>query len=281
MYASMVKGKPVVVTCHDMLAVRGALGQKTDCPASFFGRFLQRWIVRGMRRAARVACISQYTFDDARRIVRSDRNLRIVLNGLNYPFQPLPPSEVDRRLAGLSEIQEPFILHIGANLVRKNREGVLRIFAKVQKETNLQLVFAGAALSADLIQLADELHVGNRIVQVVAPRVEIIEALYNRAIALLFPSRFEGFGWPPIEAQACGCPVVGSEIPPLIEVLGESAALSPLQDEAGMAESIAKLDREYREQMRQRGFENVHSRFQTSRMIGEYVSLYGELVCQR
>jgi glycosyltransferase involved in cell wall biosynthesis len=56
-----------------------------------------------------------------------------------------------------------------------------------------------------------------------------------------------------------------------------------LQDEAGMAESIAKLatDREYREQMRQRGFENVHSRFQTSRMIGEYVSLYGELVCQR
>jgi hypothetical protein len=50
-----------------------------------------------------------------------------------------------------------------------------------------------------------------------------------------------------------------------------------------MAESIVRLatDGEYRDRMRQRGFENVHLRFQTSRMIGEYVSLYGELVCQR
>jgi glycosyltransferase involved in cell wall biosynthesis len=207
----------------------------------------------------------------------------MVLNGLNYPFQPLFPSEVDRRLAGLPAIQEPFVLHIGANHARKNREGVLRIFAKVPEGINLQLVFAGVALSKDLIRLADELQVHDHIVQVVNPDVEIIEALYNRAVALLFPSRYEGFGWPPIEAQACGCPVVGSEIPPLVEVLGRSAILKPLQDEAGMAESIARLatDREYRDRIRQRGFENIQSRFQTSRMINEYVSLYGDLVCQR
>ena len=118
--------------------------------------------------------------------------------------------------------------------------------------------------------------------QVVKPRTEIIEALYNRATVLLFPSRYEGFGWPPIEAQACGCPVVASNIPPIAEVLGQSAALRAVEDEAGMAEDLQRIvsDPEYREQMRQRGFENIRSRFQTSRMMREYVSLYREVACE-
>ena len=98
----------------------------------------------------------------------------------------------------------------------------------------------------------------------------------------MFPSRYEGFGWPPIEAQACGCPVVASAIPPLVEVLGQSAGIRPLDDEDAMAACVHQLatDEEYREQMRQRGLENVRSRFQTSRMMAEYVSLYRELACR-
>jgi len=282
MYASVVKDKPVVVTCNDMLAVRGALGEVPDCPASFFGRLLQLWIRKGLQRATRVACISRATFDDARRILKREEHLRVILDGLNYPFQQISPAEVDRRLTALPQIQSPFVLHVGSNQARKNRSGVLRVFAKAAESTDLQLVFAGEALSRDLIRLADELHIHNRIVQAVKPDVQIIEALYNRAVALLFPSRYEGFGWPPIEAQACGCPVVASDIPPLVEVLGQSAVTMPVEDEAGMADWIRRLaaDKECREQMRQRGLENVHARFQTSRMMNEYVSLYQELVCQ-
>ena len=107
----------------------------------------------------------------------------------------------------------------------------------------------------------------------------MIEALYNRASALLFPSRYEGFGWPPIEAQACGCPVVASDIAPIAEVLRDSAALHRLDDEAGMAASILRLstDEKYREQIRQAGFQNVESRFRTSRMMQEYIAIYKEL----
>ena len=146
----------------------------------------------------------------------------------------------------------------------------------------MQLVFAGEALNESLIRLAKDLQIFGRIVQVVKPDVKIIEALYNRAVALLFPSRYEGFGWPPIEAQACGCPVVGSDIPPLVEVLRQTAELRPVQDETGMAEAIRRLaaHRGFREQLRQRGFENIRLRFQTSRMMDEYVSLYRELACQ-
>src|SRR6202021_713841 len=100
---------------------------------------------------------------------------------------------------------------------------------------------AGAALPEDLIALAKELKVFDRVVQVVNPGVETLKALYNRAAALLFPSRYEGFGWPPIEAQACGCPVVASDIPPIAEVLGQSAILQPVDDEASMADAIRKL----------------------------------------
>jgi glycosyltransferase involved in cell wall biosynthesis len=282
MYALKLKDKPTIATCHDMLAVRGAMGEVPDCPASIFGRLLQRWICSGLRSATRVACVSQYTFRDAQRILSGAQNLRVVLNGLNYPFQPLDRAESDRRLGGVIEIKEPFILHVGSNLARKNREGVLRIFAKAAEGTDLRLVFAGVALSEELLSLARELSVHERVIQVSKPEVRVLEALYNRAKVLLFPSRWEGFGWPPIEAQACGCPVVASDIPPLAEVLGDSAMLRPLDDEDGMAEQVRRVtfDDQYRERARRNGLENVRLRFETSRMMGEYVEVYREIACQ-
>lgn len=282
MYALSLKDKPVMVTCNDLLAVRGAMGEVPDCPASFFGRLLQRQIRRGLSRAALVACVSNYTMSDAVRLLNGAGRRCVVPNGLTYPFRSLDSREIERRLASFTAIQRPFVLHVGSGQARKNREGILRIFAKALERADLQLVFAGESLTENQVRLADELRVQDRIVQVVKPDVETLEALYNRAAALLFPSRYEGFGVPPIEAQACGCPVVASDIPPLIEVLGESAVIRPLDDEDGMAESLVRLatDQEYRALLRERGFENVRSRFQTAGMIDQYVLLYQELACQ-
>lgn len=278
-YVPFIKGKPTVVTCHDLIAVRGARGELPELRPSRFGQFLQRWICYGLRRATRVACVSRATFDDARRILKKDENLCVILNVLTYPFQPIASSEADLRLAGLTSIQAPFVLHLGSNAAYKNREGVLKVFAKASAKTNLQLVIAGEALSRNLARLARELQIEDHIVQVVKPDVKLIEALYNRAVCLLFPSRYEGFGAPPIEAQKCGCPVVGSAIPPLAELLGQSAVLRPVDDEDGMADAILRLacDEEFREQLRQSGFANTDTRFQISRMVGEYLALYREL----
>jgi glycosyltransferase involved in cell wall biosynthesis len=279
MFAFHVKGKPVLVTCNDMLAVRGALGEIPEMRSSQFGRLLQLWIRKGLEHATQIACISQFTLDDATRILKSGRNLCKVLNGLNYPYRTLDEAEVDRRLARLTEIRRPFILHVGSNHARKNRDGVLRVFAIAAESADLQMIFAGAALNDELHALARNLGLKDRVVQVVDPSVETLEALYNRAVSLLFPSRYEGFGWPPIEAQACGCPVVASGIPPLAEILGPTASLHHVEDESGMADSLVRLvtDGVFRSGMRQRGLENVRTRFQTARMIGEYLSLYRKL----
>ncbi len=279
MYSSSVAGAPIVITCHDLLAVRGALGEDTDCPASAAGTWLQRWILAGLTRATIIACDSSATKADTDRLVdlaRHGAQTCYLPIGLNHPYHPIAPGEIAARLAPLAELKGPFILHVGSNLRRKNREGVLRIFAKTAARWNGQLVFAGQPLSAELRALAVSLAISDRIVEVRKPDNQLLEALYNQATALLFPSRFEGFGWPIIEAQACACPVVCSASGPLPEVAGDGALIRDVEDEAGLAEDILRLtDPAERAHWQARALANLE-RFTTERMVQEYLRLYCE-----
>ena len=279
-------GHPVLVTCHDMGAVRGALGEPTDCPASPMGQRLQRWIVRSLGRADLIACVSSATRRDAERLVRrpdgSRLATRLVLNGLNAPFRRLDLDEADTRLAAVPELRDgrPFVLNVGSSLRRKNRDAVLRIFARVAARwPHGRLVFAGEPLPEDLVNLAAKLGVAERVVQLVGPSGPVLEALYNRAFALLFPSRFEGFGWPVIEAQACGCPVLCSDAGALGEVAGEGAFVRAAADEEAFAQEWLRLasDEAARGAWIEAGLRNV-ARFGTEAMIGHYAQLYEELL---
>jgi len=83
----------------------------------------------------------------------------------------------------------------------------------------------------------------------------MIDALYRSATALLLPSRYEGFGFTPLEAMTRGCPVLASDIPPLREVSGEGAMLLPLDDEDAWADGIRRIvaDASLRDDLRRRG----------------------------
>jgi glycosyltransferase involved in cell wall biosynthesis len=283
MYAKAIGGGvPVLVTCHDLLAVRGALGEETDCPASATGKLLQRWIIQGLESASAVACDSQATLRDAERLVRRRAEkplLDQITLGLSYPYRVLPADEIHERLAKFPRLQggAPFVLHVGSNLRRKNREGVLRIFALCQAQWSGRLVFAGDALSSELHSLSRQLGVSDRIVEVPNADNKIFEALYNRATALLFPSTFEGFGWPIAEAHACGCPVLCVDREPMTEVAGEAALAHPVDDEAAFADDLIRLtDPAERQRWSLRALENA-KRFSSTRMISEYIALYRKL----
>src|SRR5213082_2534435 len=136
-YAKHFPNVPVIVTCHDLLAVRGALGEETDCPASWTGKIFQRWILASLGRARAIVCVSRATAADATRILGTAENasrITVVENGLNYEYRPLPEEKVRARLEKLSQLKldRPFVLHVGSHLRRKNREGVLRVFAKTK-----------------------------------------------------------------------------------------------------------------------------------------------------
>ena len=285
MYGGWIKHTPVVVTCHDLLAVRGALGEETNCPASITGKILQRWILRGLRNADAVVCDSQATETDARRLVSHGAaapKIELVRLGLNYPFRKLPESDASARLAKIPnfDLNVPFVLHVGSNLRRKNRDGALRIFALCKEKWNARLVFVGDALSPELLSLAENLGISDRVAQVPDASDESLEALYNRAVALLYPSRFEGFGWPVIEAQACGCPVVCSNSGPLPEAAGDAGLFHDPDDEAGFAADLLRLrDPTQRAIWSEKSLRNAE-RFSTKQMVSHYIDIYRNLGAQ-
>ena len=115
----------------------------------------------------------------------------------------------------------------------------------------------------------------DRVIELTNITNEDLQVLYSKAIALLFPSLREGFGWPIIEAQACGCPVFTSDRVPMTEVGGNAAIYLDPTDPPGAAAVIANsLDRV--PQLRQAGLENV-KRFSSAAMISSYSSVYQRL----
>ena len=116
--------------------------------------------------------------------------------------------------------------------------------------------------------------------RVVNPESELLEALYSAAVAFVYPSRFEGFGWPIIEAQACGCPVICSNREPLPEVAGDAAMMHDVSDEAAFAADVLRLlDPNEREQWSRKSLQNA-ARYRAEEMISRYIALYRELEAQ-
>lgn len=272
---------PYVVTCHDLLAVRGALGDETDCPASIAGRQLQKRILSGLSRAHALACVSGATLLDARRLLKTYAGqLVLTPNSLNYCYGVLDSMTATHRLSGIAGLHanDSYVLHVGSNLRRKNRATVLKAIASVANVWDGKVVFAGQPLDAELREQAAQLHIQDRIVEVIKPCNEVLEALYGRALALLFPSRFEGFGWPIIEAQACGCPVICSDREPLTEVSGGAALLCGADDAIAQGQAILKLvaDRGMRAALIADGRQNVR-RYEQQTMIKSFLNLYHDL----
>lgn len=280
--ARALASPPWIVTCHDLLAVRGALGEDTDCPASALGEKLQRRIVRGLGEASAIVADSTSTLQDVQRLVPASASQvrRLILLGLSHPYHAVEAGEARARLAGLPSVpwDQPFLVHVGSNLARKNKAGVLRVFARVAAAWPGNLVFCGAPLPPDLQAQAAAAGLASRIFAVPSPDNAQLEAIYSRAHALVFPSKCEGFGWPVIEAHACGCPVVCSDRTSLPEIGGEAALVHALEDEAGMSESLLRLTAApFRSEVVARGLANL-KRFDTDRMIDAYGEIYEEVL---
>lgn len=283
MYVTQAMGKPNLVTCHDLLAVRGALGESTDCPATATGRILQRWILKSLKRAQMVACVSAATRADLLRLAGKEMETRscVVPLGVVPTMRRLAQGEAAHRLDKVLGYRgRPFLLNVGSSLARKNRDGTLRIFKKISQQMDCDLVFAGEPLSPELKKLKAEIGLNGNVIEVPQPDDDTLEALYNSAFALLYPTKFEGFGWPALEAQTCGCPVLSSASTSLPEVVGAGGFLRDPEDEDGFAQDALKLtDLKVRDELVERGFDNVR-RFTPERMVNSYIEIYQRLCAQ-
>lgn len=284
-YGQSLGGRPWLVTCHDLLAVRSALGEFSENPTRSSGRILQKWILGSLKKAPCVVPISEATKRDVVRLVGDAHSpAPVIRNGLNYPYQPLPTDDVGGELMPLlgNRIASGYVLHVGGDVWYKNREIVLKSFAGAVStigDDTLSLVLVGPR-NRQLLKLAQSLGIAGRTVFREAVSARELNALYCGARAFIFPSLAEGFGWPVLEALACGCATATSDREPMTEVAGHAATYCNPESVGSVKEALcfllqeSKPDREHRKRI---GLEQA-GLFSATKMIEGYCHLYEQLL---
>lgn len=232
---------PGVVTIHDCIHLRFPR-QLPNPAAATYARWMMR---RAVRAADRVIAVSQATRADLIELVDADGGkIEVIPHGCDPFFlAPVPDEELDeiRRKYGL---ERPFLLSVTNIKPHKNLKRLLQAFGQLHRHyPDLELVIAGGSLQRhpDLQAVCEECHVGARVRSLgYLPKTEL-RALYNMAHVFVFPSLYEGFGLPPLEAMACGAAVVASRSSAIPEVVGHSGLLvNPYRVEA-IAEAVRSL----------------------------------------
>jgi len=231
--------RPHVVHCHDLLALRSALGEIPENPTRLSGRLYQRYIRRGFGQARHFISISQHTRSDLHRVGLVSGSLpftsEVVLNGLNHDYQPLPEDEARTTLwrAGLAMPEAGFLLHVGGGQWYKNTAGVVALYAHLAAQVQAQgrpvpaLLMVSPRPAGATQAWLQQVPRGAQVMFRQGLDARTLQALYSSARALLFPSLAEGFGWPVAEALACGCPVLTTDAEPMNEVGGDAAMYLP------------------------------------------------------
>ncbi|RZI77454.1 MAG: glycosyltransferase family 1 protein [Variovorax sp.] len=286
MYVPHIASKPNVVTCHDVIAIQAALGMIDGWKVGRTGRLFQRLISRGLGRTDLVACVSHLTRRHLLALgLAEESKVRVVLNGLNADFAPVPPEQAAPLIArfGLGP-QERYVMHIGWDLARKNRITVLRAFIDLQSRATAsgkpplanRLLFVGPELSTEMAAIARESGVLEQVTVIRDVSHEDLCALYSSSVALLFPSLQEGFGWPIIEAQACGCPVFTSDLPPMNEIGGDGAVYVDPNNAVALAEAVTRHAPDL-PLIRTRALANA-SHYSSERMALGYIETYRQAI---
>ena len=282
MYVRWLKSRPNVITCHDVIAIQAARETGADASVGRTGRLFQRLIAKGLGRADLIACVSDLTRRELLALELADEGrVTTVVNGLNDDFSPVPPDEAQRLLARFELAPENgYLLHVGMNLPRKNRPAVVQAFIALHQRAAANgrhalagaLVFVGPKLSSELVELLRTHGLADRVKAIQDVSHAELRALYSSATALLFPSLQEGFGWPVIEAQASGCPVFTSDLPPMNEIGGPGAVYVDPRDPDAMAAAIEHAAPRLAE-MRRLGLENA-THYSAEQMAANYVASY-------
>ncbi|EHC10627.1 glycosyltransferase family 4 protein [Fischerella thermalis] len=283
-YTKYLQKIPHLVTCHDLFAIRAGLGEFPEHKTGWTGKKLQQMMLKGLNQAQMVVCVSEQTKNDLLRLSSlSENRISVISMGLNYPYAPMQTTEAKEILASLGiPANSNFILHVGANHWYKNRIGVLSIFYELMlrlQQTNFYLVMVGKPFTDEMHQLIKKYNMTEKVIELVAVDNEHLQALYSSATALLFPSLHEGFGWPIIEAQACGCAVFTSNRPPMNIVGGEAAIyIDPKNPQAAAEKIIYYLPN--LENFKTKSLINSQ-KFRTEKMISEYIDIYQKILINK
>lgn len=244
--------RPSLLTIHDLAFLR-----VPECAYPTLRVYLERVVPRAAARATKIIAVSENTRRDVIDLFAVDPDKVVTIpEGVDPSFRPLPETEYGAPLERLG-VERPFVLAVGTLEPRKNYVRLLEAFKVVHDRfSDLVLVIAGAPgwLYDPIYQRLAELKLNEHVI-FTTPKDADLVALYNAAQVFVYPSLYEGFGLPPLEALACGAPVACSKAASLPEVVGDAAVqFNPLSvEEIAHALCLLLDDGSLRSDLRRRG----------------------------
>jgi len=239
-FPPLILSSKFVVTVHDV---------SFDFFPQWFspvGSIMFKFVGLAIKKAERIIAVSEFTKKEILSVYNlAQEKITVIYNGVSDNFRPIRDLNLVREMKNKYNLPEEFILYVGRMDARKNIEGLLRTFSIFKRATRRKekLVLAGGNGNyTDRIgKLTRRLGIeGNVILTGYIPE-EDLPAVYNCSRLFVSLSFYEGFGLSPLEAMACGIPVMVSEIPAFSEVLGDAAVMVNPGREELAAQKIAEI----------------------------------------
>lgn len=249
---------PCVVTIHDL----GYMHYPNKHPV--VDRWYLNWSTRhSANLARRIIAVSRATAHDLSALVKvPEDKIRVVYSGVDELLKPVRSGQQIGDLRVRLGIPGPYILHVGRLQQRKNLARLIEAFAQIQDTlADLSLVLAGKQDWGyhRLVNQIEELGLSGRVILPGYVPDSDLPTLYSGAAVYAFPSLYEGFGFPALEAMACGTPVVCSNTSSLPELVGDAALTVAPTDTKNLAESLGQLltDEKLHQELSRAGSERV------------------------
>ena len=267
-----------VVTVHDLSFL-----EHPEYAVPSLAAYLQKVVPEAVAAADVVAAVSQATGRSLIEHFQTPREkITVVPNGVAPYYRRITDAVILGATRHKFGLRHPLVLGVGTLEPRKNHLGLIKAFSQAQKKKKgpAMLALAGGKgwLYEETRQVVAELRLEHKVRFL--GRVSDLEliTLYSMADVFAFPSFFEGFGIPPLEAMACGAPVITSNTSSLPEVVGDAALLVDPYDVNALAHAIMRLleDTALREELRQKGYQRAQ-RYSWSASASKMLSVYQKL----
>lgn len=247
----MLASCPTIVMVHDLAFLR----YKLHKPAKRFYLSVLTWL--SVKRASHVLTVSEFTRREVMELLHvPDYKVAAVPNGRKEDFGPVEP-EVVAQFRAQHDLPPQFLLTVGTLEPRKNIPTLIRAYAEAKDRLGMPLLIGGGKgwLYDEIFALVQELGLQQDVRFIGFIPREQLQLYYAAATAFVYPSLYEGFGLPLLEAMSVGTPVVSSDAGALVEVAGDAALIVPATDVTQMAEALVRVtqDEPLRAELRTKG----------------------------
>jgi glycosyltransferase involved in cell wall biosynthesis len=277
---------PYVVTVHDLLDHLYRVNSASLVKRSLHFRFTKRVL----QHAARIFAVSNFSKKDTERLfhVPGDK-IEVIYNALDDRFRQGHATDADRKLiAERYQVTYPFLLYAGRISPHKNVVRIIEAFSALKAElhkegeySDLKLIIIGDELSKhpDLRRAVIKSRVQNDVRFLGFVPIGVLRIFYDLAKIFVFPSLYEGFGLPPLEAMAHGTPVVTSNTSSIPEVVGNAAVMVNPENVFEIMHALHRvlLDQAVREKLKARGLEQAQ-KFSWDDSVRKMLQVYHEVV---